>query len=154
MDTLNLPAYEARLRRNPESQLEEIWDTQRRRWVRLTPEEWVRQHFVHFLIDYCQYPAGCVGNEIAIKVGKLERRCDTVVFGNEGQPLMIVEYKASSVQLTQAVFNQISRYNIALQVDWLVVSNGLNHYVCHLNREAQSWEFLQVIPAYQALSGQ
>ena len=154
MERLNLPSFGIRTRQNPDNQLEEIWDTQRRKWVKLTPEEWVRQHFVHFLTGPCAYPAGRIGNEIAIRVGKLERRCDTVVFGNEGEPLMIVEYKASSVQLTQEVFDQISRYNIALQVDWLVVSNGMQHYCCHLNRASNRWEFLQEIPAYPELTGQ
>jgi type I site-specific restriction-modification system R (restriction) subunit len=154
MESLNLPSYAVRLRQNPTNSQQEIWDTQRRRWVKLTPEEWVRQHFVHFLIDYFNYPAGRIGNEIAIKVGKLERRCDSVVFGDNGEPLMIVEYKATTVQLTQQVFNQISRYNIALQVDWLLVSNGLQHYCCHLNREANRWEFLQEIPGYQELTQQ
>ncbi len=152
MENLNLPSYPFRTRRNPTNSLQEIWDTQRRRWVKLTPEEWVRQHFVHFLIDYLKYPSGRIGNEIAIKVGKLERRCDSVVFGDSVEPLMIVEYKAATVTLTQEVFDQISRYNIALQVDWLIVSNGLQHYCCHLNREANRWEFLQGIPSYQDLT--
>lgn len=152
MEALNLPTFDARRRLNSETQTEEIWDSQRRRWVKLTPEEWVRQHFVHFLIDICQYPAGRIGNEISINVGKLDKRCDTVVFGEEGQPLMIIEYKATTVELTQKVFNQISRYNIALQVDWLVVSNGLQHYICHLDREENRWLFSPKMPAYQDLS--
>lgn len=151
MEPLNLPAYPLRRRLNPETGNEEVWDTQRHRWVKLTPEEWVRQHFVHFLIEHCQFPAGRIGNELAIKVGKLERRCDSVVFGNKAEPVMIVEYKATTVQLTQQVFDQISRYNIALQVDWLLVSNGLQHYCCHLNRQENRWEFLQGIPTYQEL---
>ena len=154
MDTLNLPSYEVRTRLNPKTSLQEIWDTQRRRWVKLTPEEWVRQHFVHFLVEYLHYPSGRIGNEIAIKVGKLERRCDSVVFGDSGEPLLIVEYKAPTVTLSQEAFNQIGRYNIALQVDWLLVSNGLQHYCCHLNREAGRWEFLQGIPSYPELSQQ
>lgn len=151
MERLNLPSFGIRTRKNPETNLEEIWDTQRRKWVKLTPEEWVRQHFVHYLIGPCAYPAGHIGNEVSIKVGKLERRCDTVVFGNTGEPLMIIEYKASTVQLTQETFDQVSRYNIALKVDWLVVSNGMQHYCCHLNRAENRWEFLQGIPAYLEL---
>lgn len=151
MDALNLPNYEKRLRLNPSNQLEEIWDNQRRKWVRLTPEEWVRQHFVHFLIEHLQYPSGHLGNEIAIKVGQLERRCDSVIFGEDGNPLMIVEYKATTVTLDQHVFDQISRYNITLQVDWLIVSNGRQHYCCHFNRESNRWEFLREIPSYPDL---
>jgi len=152
LEQLNLPSYDVRTRINPNNSLEEIWDTQRRRWVKLTPEEWVRQHFVHYLIGTMNYPSGRIGNEVSIRVGQLERRCDSVVFGDVGEALMIVEYKASSVRLTQEVFDQVSRYNIALQVDWLLVSNGLQHYCCHLNREANRWEFLPTIPDYQALS--
>lgn len=152
MEQLNLPSYEVRTRINPSSSLEEIWDTQRRRWVKLTPEEWVRQHFVHYLIGTMNYPSGRIGNEVCIRVGQLERRCDSVIFGDEGEALMIAEYKASSVRLTQEVFDQVARYNIALQVDWLLVSNGMQHYCCHLNREANRWEFLPTIPDYRVLS--
>ncbi len=148
---LNLPSFDSRLRLSPTTRLEEIWDTQRRRWVRLTPEEWVRQHFVHFLLEQHQYPAGRIGNEVSIQVGQLERRCDSVVFGNDGQPVMIVEYKAPSVQITQKVFDQIARYNIALQVDWLIVSNGLQHYCCHLLRGENRFEFLPGVPAYDQI---
>ena len=151
MEQLNLPQYDARVRNNIGNGLQEIWDSQRRRWVKLTPEEWVRQNFVHFLINHCQYPAGRIGNEIAIKVGDLERRCDSVVFGDEAEPVMILEFKATTVTLTQEVFEQISRYNIALHVDWLVVSNGLRHFCCHLNRQANRWEFRQGLPGYPEL---
>lgn len=146
---LNLPSYECRQRLSPTSHLEEIWDTQRKKWVRLTPEEWVRQHFIHFLIEHYNYPAGRIGNEIPIKVGQLEKRCDSVVFGNQGEPLMIIEYKAPSVQITQKVFDQIARYNITLQVDWLIVSNGLQHYCCHLLRNENRIEFLKGVPQYE-----
>lgn len=152
MESLNLPSYPARTRQNPKTGVGEIFDTQRRRWVRLTPEEWVRQHFVHYLIDVLHYPAGRVGNEIAISVGQTSKRCDSVVFGNEGEPLMILEFKATSVQLSQETFNQISRYNMALQVQWLVVSNGRQHFCCHLDAVNGQWEFLRGLPAYQDLT--
>ncbi len=148
---LNLPQYDCRQRLSPITQLEEIWDTQRRKWVRLTPEEWVRQNFVHFLIGQKGYPAGRIGNEVSIKVGQLERRCDSVVFGKEGEPVMIVEYKAPSVQISQKVFDQIARYNIALQVDWLIVSNGMQHYCCHLLRDQHKFEFVSEIPKGEEL---
>lgn len=152
MQYLNLPAYAAmRQRVSSTTGLQEIWDTQRRRWVRLTPEEWVRQHFVHWMIDGLGYPAGCVGNEIAIHVGQTERRCDTVVFGCDGRPRMIVEYKATSVSITQKVFDQIARYNIALQVEYLVVSNGLQHYCCRLDATTHQYHFLPEIPRFESL---
>lgn len=148
---LNLPAFDCRTRISPKTQSEEIWDTQRKRWVRLTPEEWVRQHFVHFLISHQGFPSGCIGNEMSIKVGQLEKRCDSVVFGTDGQPKLIVEYKAPSVTITQKVFDQISHYNITLQVDWLIVSNGLQHYCCHLLREKNQFEFVLQLPRFEDL---
>lgn len=153
-EALNLPAFDMRLRISPKTQFEEIWDTQRKRWVRLTPEEWVRQHFVHFLISEQGFPSGCIGNEMSIKVGQLEKRCDSVIFGKDGKPLMIVEYKAPTIAITQKVFNQISRYNITLQVDWLIVSNGLQHYCCHLNREQNRFDFLPQLPRFEELQAE
>ena len=153
-EALNLPAFDVRLRISPKTQLEEIWDTQRKRWVRLTPEEWVRQHFVHFLISEQGFPSGCIGNEMSIKVGQLEKRCDSVIFGKDGKPLIIVEYKAPTVAISQKVFNQISRYNITLQVDWLIVSNGLQHYCCHLNREQNRFEFLPQLPRFEEIQAE
>ena len=148
---LNLPPCELRTRLNPTNGLEEIWCTQRRKWVKLTPEEWVRQNFVHYLIDDRQWPAGRIGNEVAIRVGQLDKRCDTVVFDREGRAAVVVEYKATTVELTQRVFDQIARYNLTLQTRWLLVSNGLTHYCCHLNPESQRFEFLKEIPLWQDL---
>lgn len=148
---LTLPSYDHRIRLNPKNGLEEILCTQRRKYVRLTPEEWVRQHFVHYMIEQLGYPAGRVGVEIAIRVGQTEKRCDTVVYDEQGAPLMIVEYKASSVEITQKVFDQILRYNYALRTDYLVVSNGLQHYCVRLNRAANKFEFLPNIPRYEEI---
>lgn len=148
---LNLPPFEARLRPAADGSLQ-IYDAQRRRYVRLTPEEWVRQHFVNYLItSEAAYPAGCIGNEIEIRVGRVAKRCDSIVFGPEGRALAIVEYKAPTVTLTQKVFDQIGRYNLALHVDHLLVSNGLHHYCCRLNRERTAFEFLNHIPSYSEL---
>lgn len=148
--TLNLPAFECRVRTSASGQ-EEIFDGQRNKYVRLTPEEWVRQHFVNYLINVCEFPKGRIGNEVAIKVGLTEKRCDSVVFDETGKAKIIVEYKASSVQLTRKVFDQISRYNLALQVDYLIISNGLTTYCCCLNRSLGRFEFLPSIPKYSDL---
>ena len=128
-----------------------VFDVFRRRYVALTPEEWVRQHFVHFLVDRKGYPAECIGNEVSIRLGTLRKRCDTVVYGREAEPLMIVEYKAPGVEITQQVFEQISRYNIRLRVRWLVVSNGLRHYCCHIDYEKGSYRFVEDIPPYPSI---
>ena len=146
--TLNLPAFQPTTRINPDTQLEEILDPQRHKYVRLTPEEWVRQHFVNYLITELGYPQGRLQNELPIRVGRMEKRCDTVVFDRNGRPAVIVEYKAPTVRLTQKVFDQIVRYNFALQVDFLMVSNGLQHYCCRLNRRLNRFEFLNQLPPW------
>lgn len=148
--TLNLPACECRVRTNSDG-LEEIFDPQRGKYVRLTPEEWVRQHFVNYLITVCGFPKGRIGNEVPIKVGLTEKRCDTVVFNQFGEAAVICEYKASSVQLTQKVFDQIARYNLTLQVEFLIISNGLTTFCCRLNRNLGRFEFLPQIPHYSDL---
>jgi type I site-specific restriction endonuclease len=123
----------------------------RRKYIALTPEEWVRQHFVNYLINYKNYPASLMANEAGIKLNSLTRRCDTVVYNNQLEPLMIIEYKESKVQITQNVFDQVVRYNTVLKVPYIVVSNGISHYCCRMNYEDQSFEYLTDIPEYQSL---
>ena len=147
---LNLPA--ASLRYSKDNSAVKVFDPLRRRYVRLTPEEWVRPHVISYLINHKHYPAGLLGNEISLNLNGTSRRCDTVLFGLDRQPLMIVEYKASHVPITQKVFDQISRYNIVLRTPWLVVSNGLQHIVCHIDLNTQTYEFLPEIPDYEAIT--
>lgn len=149
MYSLNLPTYEAKIRKNSNGL--EIFDPLRRKYIALTPEEWVRQHFVNYLINYKNYPASLMANEAGIKLNSLTRRCDTVVYNNQLVPLMIVEYKESKVQITQNVFDQVVRYNTVLKVPYIVVSNGILHYCCRMNYEDQSFEYLTDIPEYQNL---
>lgn len=149
MATLNLPTYDAKTRWQDGRQY--VFDIVRRKYVALTPEEEVRQRFVHYLTERLGYPASLMCNEAQLRVGRLTRRCDTVVYNRELRPLMIVEYKAPSVTITPAVFAQISRYNIALRVDWLVVSNGLSHYCLHMDYGRGAYDFVGSIPAYDQL---
>jgi hypothetical protein len=149
MYSLNLPTYEAKIRKN--SNELEIFDPLRRKYIALTPEEWVRQHFVNYLINYKNYPASLMANEAGIKLNSLTHRCDTVVYNNQLEPLMIIEYKESKVQITQNVFDQVVRYNTVLKVPYIVVSNGISHYCCRMNYEDQSFEYLTDIPEYQSL---
>jgi hypothetical protein len=128
-----------------------IFDAIRRRYVALTPEEWVRQHFVHYLIAQKGYPQGLLANEVTIKLNGTTKRCDTVLYGRDLSPRMIVEYKAPHIEITQAVFDQISRYNMVLKVDYLIVSNGLQHYCCQMDYERQCYTFLHDIPTYEKL---
>ncbi len=128
-----------------------IYDTLRRKYVKLTPEEWVRQHFVHMLVERKGYPGALMANEVALKVGEKQLRADTVLYDSRLRPRMIVEYKAPHVAITQAVFDQIATYNLLLRVDYLVVSNGLSHYCCRMDYENRQYRYLQDIPLYAEL---
>jgi len=128
-----------------------IFDSQRRKFVALTPEEWVRQNFVHFLLEHRGFSPAYLANEVEINLNGMSRRCDSVLYGTDMMPRMIIEYKRPDVEITQKVFNQICRYNMVLQVEYLVVSNGLNHYCCRLNEEKNGYIFLEDIPEYDKL---
>ena len=143
---INLPSYEIKLREQGGKR--EIFDFLRRRYVALTPEEWVRQHFVHYLVEHKGYPKGLLANELELRVGEKHLRCDTVLYNKELQPVMIVEYKAPGIAITQRVFDQITVYNMLLHVDYLVVSNGLQHYCCRMDYARRSYEFLRDIPNF------
>ena len=149
MYRLNLPSYEINITEKGGKRL--IFDFLRRKFVALTPEEWVRQHFVHYLVEHKGYPKGLLGNEIELHLGEKRLRCDTLLYNRELRPRMIVEYKAPTIQLQQKTFDQISVYNLLLKVDYLVVSNGLQHYCCKMDYEHQKYLFLQEIPDYENL---
>ena len=146
MYTLNLPSFEAKIRKNGSTP--EIFDPLRRKYVALTPEEWVRQHFVHYLISEKGYPASLIANEAGIKLNSLSRRCDTVIYNQRLEPVMIVEYKEPRVPVTREVFDQVVRYNSVLKVPYIVVSNGLKHYCCRMDYEKQDYEYLLEIPTW------
>ena len=147
---INLPSYQIKLRERGGKR--EIFDFLRRRYVALTPEEWVRQHFVHFLVEQKGYPRGLLANELELRVGEKRLRCDTVLYDTRLRPRMIMEYKAPAVGITQRVFDQITVYNMLLHVDYLVVSNGMQHYCCRMDYEHHSYEFLSDIPDYALLT--
>lgn len=149
MEKLNLPPYPANIKEQNGRKM--ILDTQRKKFVALTPEEWVRQHFVHYLTDYLGYPTTLLANEISLKIGEKQLRCDSVLFNSQGTARMIVEYKAPNISITQKVFNQIASYNLLLHVDYLVVSNGKEHYCCKMNYAEGTYTFLTEIPRYEAL---
>ena len=150
MQPLNLPPFEANIKKM--DGMVKIQDVLRRKFVALTPEEWVRQHFVHFLIEQKDYSPTLMANEVAVTLNGMSRRCDTVVYRQEAlKPLMIIEYKRPDVDITQKVFNQICRYNMVLEVEYLVVSNGLKHYCCKVDLQNGTYTFLQDIPPYSDL---
>ena len=149
MQELNLPKYEIRIGRK-DGRLT-IFDFLRRRYVALTPEEWVRQHFTHFLVEHKSYPQGLLANEVELSVGDKSLRCDSVLYDRELRPRMIVEYKAPHIKLTQKVFQQIATYNLLLHVDYLVVSNGIEHHCIKMDYDNQKYLFLDDIPEYKNL---
>lgn len=149
MYDLNLPSFDTKIRKKDNGL--EILDPLRKKYVALTPEEWVRQHFVHYLISEKQFPASLIANEAGIKLNSLSKRCDTVVYNRQLDPVMIVEYKRPDVAITQEVFDQVTRYNSVLRVPYIVVSNGLEHHCCQMNYAQQSYRYLTDIPAYQEI---
>ncbi|MDE5784717.1 MAG: type I restriction enzyme HsdR N-terminal domain-containing protein [Prevotella sp.] len=146
---INLPPYETKFREQGGKR--QIFDVLRRKYVALTPEEWVRQHVVHYLMDYKGYPKGLLANEVELVIGEKKLRCDTLLYNRALQPQMIIEYKSPEIDLTQRVFDQITAYNFLLHVDYLIVSNGRQHYCCRMDYERQSYQFLKEIPRYEDL---
>ena len=110
-----------------------------------------RSHFVHYLIEQLGYPQELLANEVEVSLNGTSKRCDTVLYDRDLQARMIVEYKAADVNISQKVFNQIMRYNMVLRVQYLIVSNGLEHYCCKLDYSNNSYEFLSEIPSYSNL---
>ena len=147
---LNLPPANLRMRQTARGV--EIYDQLRKKWLLITPEEWVRQNFISFLINHRGYSAGLMANEMSISLNGTTKRCDTVIYNRELSPLAIVEYKEPSVTLTQKVFEQIARYNIVLKVKYLIVSNGLKHYCCEVDMLNNHYRFLSDIPMYEDIN--
>lgn len=145
---LNLPFYEFSIRPGASPK---IFDFIRKKFVALTPEEWVRQNFLRFLTDEKKYPPSMILLEQTLKVFKTQKRCDAVVYDNKGKPLMILEFKAPEVAVNQKVFDQIARYNIALHLKYLIVSNGLKHFFCVIDPDKKTFAFQDDIPEYPAL---
>lgn len=149
MSQLNLPSYSFKMKKIDDKPF--IFDEFRRKYVSLTPEEWVRQHFIMYLIHEKHFPAGRIGNEVSVSLNGQKRRCDTVVYDNCGNPFIIVEYKATDVPLTQEVFDQIYRYNIVLKVKYLIVTNGIDLYCCRIDYDTLSAQFVNDVPDYTDL---
>lgn len=149
MLTLNLPAFPIKVDNRDGRAV--VFDVIRRRYVALTPEEWVRQHFVHFLLEHKGYPQALLANEVQVQLNGTKKRCDTVLYRRDLTARMIIEYKAPEIVITQKVFDQITRYNMVLKVDYLIVSNGLQHYCCRIDYDQNSYTFLEDIPMYTDL---
>lgn len=149
METLNLPYYSFRLRQSDSKK--EIFDRVRKKFVALTPEEWVRQNFVSYLIEEKHFPSSLIKLEPPVKLNRLNKRPDILVYSRNLNELLVVECKSHKVPISQMVFDQVFSYNMALKVKYMVVTNGLNHYCCYLDENKQSIVFLENIPDYSEL---
>ncbi|WP_109097064.1 type I restriction enzyme HsdR N-terminal domain-containing protein [Aquimarina sp. AU58] len=147
MQKLNFPGYQFRFK-NSENKVS-IFDRIRKKFIILTPEEWVRQHTIHFLIEEKKYPESLINVEKLIQLNGLNKRYDIIIFNSDGSIFLIVECKSARIKITQEVFDQIARYNLALDSEYLMITNGLEHYYCQMNYTDQQYTFLKDIPDYK-----
>ena len=146
MPQLNLPHSDLKIKLVEETT--QVFDEVRKKYFKLTPEEWVRQNFIHYLNKEKNYPFGLMGVEKTLSYNFLKTRADIVIYNREGMPTVIVECKAPNVEITQDAFNQIAKYNYKLRVKYLVVTNGLQHFCCDMDYENNKITFLEEIPEY------
>jgi hypothetical protein len=146
MQKLNFPSYSFRFK-NSENKVA-IFDEIRKKFVVLTPEEWVRQHTVFYLMEECNFPKSLINVEKQVKINGMSKRYDIVVFNSDGSIFLIVECKQSDVAISQNTFDQIARYNFTLKAEYLMVTNGLNHYFCQMDFEKEQYTFLKELPNY------
>lgn len=147
MQKLNFPTYSFRFK-NSENKVS-IFDAIRKKFVILQPEEWVRQHCVNYLIKEKNYPKSLINIEKTLTINTLKKRYDIVVFNSDGSIFLIVECKAPKIAINQNTFDQIARYNLALNASFLMVTNGLNHYYCQMDFKNERYQFLKDIPEYK-----
>ncbi len=146
MDALNLPSFEHKITKSGANYL--IFDLIRRKYVVLTPEEWVRQHFVHYLINTLSYPKSRISIERGANYNSLQKRSDLCVYNQEGKPHLLVECKAAHIPITQAVVKQVSVYNQTLQAPFLVITNGMQHFCWQVDFETRQFQPLEEIPPF------
>lgn len=146
---LNLPGYSFNI--IEDDGFKKIFDSIRKKYVRLTPEEWVRQNFITYLVKILAYPPGLIAVEKAFRWNRFSRRTDILVHNRKGKPVMLVECKAPDIKINDAVFDQIVCYNMKLQVPILVVTNGIAHYACRVDNNQGRYSFLESLPVYPDL---
>lgn len=151
MQHLNFPYLPQRIRRV--EGVDQVFDDIRKKWVVLTPEEWVRQHLIEYLIRDRNCPPGLISVEKGLEYNGMKRRYDLVVFARNTRPILLVECKAPEIKVTEDVFDQAARYNMTLQVPFLMITNGLSHFCCHINLQERSYSFLKEIPHFEEMSG-
>ena len=146
MDNLKLPAFEYRLRNHGQSK--QIFDSIRKKFVALTPEEWVRQHLINFLVKEKKYPASLLAVEMPLLLNNLKKRADIVAYNNKGEAIVLVECKAPTVKITQSSFDQAARYCLATDIILIIVSNGITNYCAEIDRVNQTYIFRKEIPDF------
>ena len=146
MQQLNLPTYKFRIKSTKNKYV--IFDIIRKKYVSLTPEEWVRQHIIHYLIEEKKYPPSLMGVEKKLTINNLTKRTDILIFNSDGLPDVLVECKAPNITISQNSFDQIARYNLELKANFLIVTNGLKHFFCKMDFENEKYVFLENIPDY------
>lgn len=149
MQKLNFPQYQFDVKRENDQLF--ILDQIRKKWVVLTPEEWVRQHTIYYLVGAKKYPAGLIGVEKTVKVNEMSKRFDVVCFNQDTKPVLLVECKAPEVEITQSVLDQALRYNSQLQVKYLLMTNGINHVIGYIDYENKKLEYLNDIPSFEEI---
>lgn len=147
MQRLNFPPYDFRLK-SSENKVQ-IFDIIRKKFVVFSPEEWVRQHVLHWLISDKNYPPSIINVEKQVEINNLRKRCDIIVFNPEGNIEVLVECKSYSTRISQEVFDQIARYNLRLQANYLMVTNGIEHYYCKMDQKKEKYVFLKHIPDFR-----
>jgi type I site-specific restriction endonuclease len=150
MQALNLPTYLFNIK--SEEGRKFILDIIRRKYVALTPEEWVRQNFIRYLHEEKQYPLSLMSVESSFALYKLNKRSDILIHDRKGKPLAMVECKSPEVKISKEVFEQIIRYNLTYKLSYLMVTNGLQHFCCKLNHQHQSTEFLKEVPEFNVIN--
>ncbi|MBW6483159.1 MAG: type I restriction enzyme HsdR N-terminal domain-containing protein [Vicingaceae bacterium] len=149
MYSLNLPDYPYKIKQ--ENNKTYIFDFIRKKYLVLTPEEWVRQHFVHYLVTLKKFPSSLIVIEKGLNLNEMQKRADVLVYNKTRNPLVLVECKAATIKITQETFNQIARYNMVFKVPYLIVTNGLQHYCCKIDFNKQSFAFLEDIPMFDEM---
>lgn len=144
---LNLPEYQAKIQKKDENYF--IYDEIRKEYFVLTPEEWVRQNFIHFLINHHGYSKNYFKVEKQFKVNERTKRFDVLIYDKDASPFLLIECKAPEVKISQATFSQIATYNMELKVPFLIVTNGMTHFICEIDFENKSYTYLQDIPKFK-----
>ncbi len=151
MQQLNFPHFDFKIRNF--NNREKIFDPVRRKYVMLTPEEWVRQHLILYLTGIKGYPLSIIGVERQLMLNKLPKRFDLVVYSRNANPLLLVECKAPGIEITEKTFDQAARYNILLKAEYFLITNGLEHYTCRIDYVHKQYIFIQEIPDFGQVSG-